>query len=1000
MATNLTQTTFLSQYNDDFRDSDHYHRILFNNGRHLQARELTQMQSILQGEIQKVASYLFKEGGIFGTSFGAINSGVDAIGYVKVTSLPVGYAQLKDLVITNASGIAGSVKAVIPAADGDPDTLLIKYVSSNGLEGADTTQAGAEFKAGETLSFDDGAGFSGSIDIQTVNTANNRATGKGSFAEVPQYNTFVAGHLILVESQSIVISKYDPNPTEVIGFKLVEEVVTVADSIALYDNSGTTPNLTSPGADRYRITLDLIKQTDLAAEDTFYPLYDIRGGEAVALRTADNTTNEIGSLIASRTKDQLGDFIVSGNSTGEMGLTIEADSEQAYLLYKIDGGTAFIDGNRLEREEPTKLRIKKARQNPEDLYTKENEFISAPYGSYVVADSAHGLIGSIDTLAKLNLYDQAQRSGTQVGTARIRGMDEFDNQFRIHLFDLEFDSDGTGSDYGIRDVHSFGTSASNFANVTPIDGKFDLFAREENMLLFPMPRQRVHQIDNVTAAVGKVYTATAAGGQATFSTGNSNTFADQEQWIVSTDSSGDIISPPTVSGTPNTSAVVTGLPNGATTLFAYENQTLQKKTKTLTKNRTQSVALTDNEFTLDRCDIYLFRSVVDDTTGTDITSSFIFDNGQRDNFYTVGSGRLKTGTAAPAGNVTVTYDFFEHSTTTGNAGYFAGKSSYPDIGFRKIPRYVASSGKEYRLSDVIDMRPMKDTTGANFTGSRASIEAIPRNTASIEIGESKYWSPRVDIITLDGNNQLNVVQGDTGRKVAEPEGVPDDVMKLHSVTLNPFTFTPNDLEIYTYDNRGYQMGDIRQIERRVNNLEELTALTLSELAANEATVQDPNDPTLPDRVKLGITGDTFETNSQTDLKDNDYRAMLNKSKGLLTPMNFKSVVGMTYDSGLSDYVVRKGNYVFPAYDEEVMIDQSGASKAINVAAFEPTRVIGVGVIQPEVDEWVVRRQVDASYEIPENSSTTEEETLVVSTKGNPFEHDEWWGTTNYNKNNG
>ena len=48
MATNLTSTTFLSEYNDDYRDSDHYHRILFNNGRALQARELTQLQTIIQ----------------------------------------------------------------------------------------------------------------------------------------------------------------------------------------------------------------------------------------------------------------------------------------------------------------------------------------------------------------------------------------------------------------------------------------------------------------------------------------------------------------------------------------------------------------------------------------------------------------------------------------------------------------------------------------------------------------------------------------------------------------------------------------------------------------------------------------------------------------------------------------------------------------------------------------------------------------------------------------
>ena len=35
MATTLTNTTFSTTYKDDFRDSDGYHRILFNSGKAL-----------------------------------------------------------------------------------------------------------------------------------------------------------------------------------------------------------------------------------------------------------------------------------------------------------------------------------------------------------------------------------------------------------------------------------------------------------------------------------------------------------------------------------------------------------------------------------------------------------------------------------------------------------------------------------------------------------------------------------------------------------------------------------------------------------------------------------------------------------------------------------------------------------------------------------------------------------------------------------------------------
>ena len=52
MATNLSNVTFQNVYKDDFRDSDNYHRILFNSGKALQARELTQRQRYHRYSVQ------------------------------------------------------------------------------------------------------------------------------------------------------------------------------------------------------------------------------------------------------------------------------------------------------------------------------------------------------------------------------------------------------------------------------------------------------------------------------------------------------------------------------------------------------------------------------------------------------------------------------------------------------------------------------------------------------------------------------------------------------------------------------------------------------------------------------------------------------------------------------------------------------------------------------------------------------------------------------------
>ena len=74
MPTTFTSNVFSSTYKDDFLDSDNYHRILFNSGRALQARELTQMQTIIQEEIARFGRNIFKEGSAVNPGGPSINN--------------------------------------------------------------------------------------------------------------------------------------------------------------------------------------------------------------------------------------------------------------------------------------------------------------------------------------------------------------------------------------------------------------------------------------------------------------------------------------------------------------------------------------------------------------------------------------------------------------------------------------------------------------------------------------------------------------------------------------------------------------------------------------------------------------------------------------------------------------------------------------------------------------------------------------------------------------
>lgn len=976
MTNPVNSNTFLGTYNDDYRDSDHFHRILFNSGRALQARELTQSQTIIQKEIERIARFLFKEGSIFNTSYGALNSGVDAVDYVKVQSLPDGYELLVGTEITNPLGLTAVVKAVIPAEGSDPAALFIKYTGGNNLVPS-AAKSPRRFLRNEVLTTDLGA-----ITTQSTNTSSNPVTGKGAFAEVPRFNTFAGGHMLFVEAQTLVISKFDAYPTAVVGFKLVQEIVTATDNVALYDNSGATPNLTSPGADRLKISMILMKQEDLETGDSFFPVYNIIRGEVRVLQSRDNVLNEMGKILNSRTHHINGDFVVNTDRPRyQFGMIVQEDSDEDYLNYVIDPGIAFVGGQKIEINDHTKHRVYKPRSLTKAIETVNNVFVDARYGNYFVAneDSALGLVDAITNYTTVNLRSAANYGGSTIGTARIRHIDKYEDIFKYHVFDLKMDS-VAGSPYSLGLIRSIGTGGTAYANLTPIEGRYDLYDREDNSLLFPFPRDRINEMETVTMPVRGIFTATVdVNGHATFNTGSSSKpFTDYENWILQVNSTGELITTLSFVGTPaNGQAVInTGLTNGtAVTLLAIYSISATRKTKTLITGQTAVVSVTNREFQLSHVDLYQVVSIVDDTSGENITSNFFIDNGQRDNYYTVASGRLKPGIAAPAGTITVSYSYFQH----GSGDFFGGKASYADVDYENVPEYTTDAGKTYRLTDVIDMRPRKNNTGSGFTGTGAVKGDIPKNAATITIGQVKYWRERTDLVTLDPTGHVTIRQGRAGG--GEPT-IPRNALALHKIDLKPYTLDNRDLSISTYPNKGYKMKHIRELEDRLANIEVATTLNSAEIRQLQTSIPDPYDATLPDRVKLGLTAEDFGDNLQSAVRYPDYRAKRVKRDGKqgLIPFFFARDLPLYYDSDSSINTIRKGNTIWPKYTEEVMIDQNVASEGINVNRFAVSRTIGDVLIDPPSDHWTVRKQVDESYN-PESKEPFFDTTKSVSSAG-------------------
>lgn len=119
-------------YYDDFDEDKKFVRILFRPGRAVQARELTQMQTILQKQIERFGNYFFKEGAIVD----GCEQGLDVnLPYVKLqtsyNSSEVNVASfLSKEIIGSETGVTAKVGLVTDIEGTDPKTLFINYTSS------------------------------------------------------------------------------------------------------------------------------------------------------------------------------------------------------------------------------------------------------------------------------------------------------------------------------------------------------------------------------------------------------------------------------------------------------------------------------------------------------------------------------------------------------------------------------------------------------------------------------------------------------------------------------------------------------------------------------------------------------------------------------------------------------------------------------------------------------------------------------------------------------
>ena len=918
MSTDLTKNTFSSTYKDDFADSDNYHRILFNSGRALQARELTQLQTITQSEISRMGRHLFREGGAVNPGGTTINNKYEFIKLVG--NLPTGNIIGLNLTSTSNSIIVEVLEAVERVSASEPATIYVKYVSTTGGTSGTTP---VRVTAGDTLT-----GGGETLTVQSTNTVSNPATGTGTRVSIHAGDFFAIDRFVFAREQSMILSKYTSDPDAVIGFKVTQDIVTVDDTTALYDNTGATPNISSPGADRYRIRLDIIDKANVAADENFVYVAKIAEGIIVTEVTGTDDYNKIEDRMALRTSEESGNYIAK-----RFAINFDTnDSDQSVLDFDITPGVAYVDGYRAVINAPVKIGVSK----PRTTLTENNEVTAAAYGQYVIVSANKGL-PNIASFQEVTLFPNTAGTGTAIGTARVRAVEEDGSNYRVYLFDVQI-----ASGKNKRNTKSIGTGSTDYMTLV-LENSLAAFKDEASTsLLFPVPGNRPKSITDISLTAQRYRTATISSGTATITVTNTGeTFADTSNWIAAHADS-DIDVNFTASGAGTQASNLTSQKDGTYEILTYVNKSAGSvRTKTLTEVTETITPDGSGNLNFTKADVSsITRITLADSDGVDLTTSYTLDNGQRDFAYLNGRMVKKAGAATPGSNVFVRYKHFVHGTS---GDFFAVNSYTGQVDYENIPSYTQANGTEVSLRNVLDFRSSVNSSG-NF-GSGARINEMPKNTGLITFDAEYYLGKKVRV-TIDKNSFIDTISGAASVNPQLPPA-PNNSLDLFHVDMNPYTVSDTDITSVTIKAKNFTMRDIGKLEERIDTVEEATSLSLLELDTTSFNVLDASGN---NRTKSGFFVDNFADQSRSYISA-DYNAAIDPEAKIMRPWFEENNLRMIYDSDLSSNTILKGDSVYIKHDNVNYVDQPLATESMNINPFAVIVNEGTIDLSPSSDEW-------------------------------------------------
>ncbi len=473
----------VSPYFDDFDENKNFNRVLFKPGIPVQARELTQLQTILQNQVEQFGIHFFKEGSMVIPGQIGYDPAYFAI-ELEDTFLGIPISEYLDkLVGKTVKGETSGVEAIVvnhlisTESERGHNTLYIKYVKS-----------GNDFASNV---FNDGENLIATTDIEYgisrviannpfATTISLDASSIGSAVTIQKGVYFIRGHFVNVNTQTVIADQYSNRPSYRVGLFIDENIVSAFDDATLFDNAAGFSNFAAPGADRFQLKTTLIKKDlDDRSDANFIELLRLRDGitQKMVKRTDYNL---LADEFARRTFDESGNYYVKqfgvqvreslNDRQGNNGVYFEDqktsqgnEPNSNSMVYQLSPGKAYVRGFEIEKYGSSYIDVEK----PRTIKKLENQVFAFDRVSKIKVNRVFGapFVGmGVNHVVSLRnqrtAASQASAAGSEIGVARV-----YDYKLESAAF--------TGADsvyeLSLWDIQTFTTLTINSA-LTAIDG--------------------------------------------------------------------------------------------------------------------------------------------------------------------------------------------------------------------------------------------------------------------------------------------------------------------------------------------------------------------------------------------------------------------------------------------------------------------------------------------------------------------------------------------------